>query len=370
MTLTGLKRPLIVCVSALAMLSTAACAHDTKFQLASNGGGGSGIGDDGGGGGTGGDGGADGDGGGADDGSGGGGGDGGSGDGGGSGGATPAGGLTQTAELLTGTVGNVVYSTGNTVKTSGELAGSAGAGSPAAGPTSIVGGIVTTLGGKTSDLGSAVAENGVTGLPVAGELVSTALPMLDSVSAPAAKITVIGNTLVGSGTSGSEQLIGVNAGDASAVQGTLASASLLGGTAQTPGPIASANVAGGQIVSVSALPNSTGLSGEAPTISSLADIGVSGTTLLPGGEGAAISVNALPGGASGLSEIVDLSNVLSPVTTGLAPVLSDTLTDVGGQAGGVLGGSTSVGSDPLGAVTGILNPLTGQLAPSPAANGG
>jgi hypothetical protein len=390
MTVTGLKRSAIICVSTIALLTAGACGTTHRFQVANNGGGG-GAGDGGGGdGGIGG-----GDTGGGDTG----GGDTGGGDtgGGGTGGGgsspppppppiTPAGGLTQTVEYAGGGVGNVLVSSGNTVKTAGNLVSGIGGqtGLPVDPVTGTLGGVVSTLGTTVASLGAGAAEDGLGGVPLVGPVLATVTPALDGVTAPAAKITILGNTVVGSGSSASSQLIGTSIGSTSPAQGTLISANLLNGlngAGQTQTSGLTANVAGGDVLSASILPTGLG-TGTPGAIDSLAGIAIGGNTILPGGSSSAVNVNLLPNGLSGLGSVADLGSVLSPVTGSLGSVTgggaTTPVTSVvapvtglvqnvgatvgGGLTGGITGGLTGgLTGNASGSTGGLLSGLTGNL---------
>src|SRR5690606_29002252 len=127
-------------------------------------------------------------------------------------------------------------------------------------------------------------------IPVVGQVLGTVTPALDGVTAPAAKITILGNTVVGSGSGNSSQLIGTGIGSAAPAQGTLISANLLNGVGQTQPTGLSANVAGGDVLSASIL--SSGLGSNTPgAVDSLAGLAIGGTTLLPGGSAPAVNLN-------------------------------------------------------------------------------
>ncbi|HOY79021.1 MAG TPA: hypothetical protein PLN33_14490 [Hyphomonadaceae bacterium] len=396
MTLNGFQRLAVISVSGLALLTTTACGHVSKFQIANNGGNADGPVGNGGNSGSGGN----------TDGSAGSGGNvdspagsdgnaevaandsgsarsgrsdssGGDGNGGGLPTSSPPRprGLTQATDYLGGTFGNVLVSSGNTAKTASNLVTNAGSRTSLSlgAATGAVGGLVSTVGISASNLGAGAVEGGASAIPIVGPVLGTATSVFDSIIAPAAKITVLDNTVVGLGSGNSTQLIGATAGSASPAQGTLASANVLGGMAANPGAVVSANVVGGQVATATVLPNGLG-NGQIAAIDSLANIAVGGTTILPGSSAAVVNTNVLPNGLGGPGSVADLNTVLSPVTSALAPVTS--------VLASAAGGSSALSTDSLAPVTGLVqgvgstvgsvlvNPATGGLTGSTSLLGG
>ncbi len=263
----------------------------------------------------------------------------------------PPGGLTQTANYLGGTLDNILISSGNTVKSVGDLVSNAGGTTGA--PTGVAAGIVSAIGTTVVNLGTQSAQQGgIRALPVAGPVLETLAPALDQITAPAAKITILERTAVGSGLDYSSQLVGASLGADDAAMpawGTLASANILSGKASNPGAVVSGNILEGELASAAILPNGLSI-GSSGSIASLTNIAVGGTTVLAGTPTSAVNLNVLPDGLGGLTNATNLDSVLAPVRGVLAPITM-------GSTAPSTGGLTSV----TGLVPGVTNTLSTVL---------
>lgn len=311
-TRSSVRSAVIAGVSVLALVAVSACSSHSR--LAANGGfgGGAGAGEqpgtgDGGTGGTGG-GGA---GGGGDGGiGGGGGGGGGTGGGGGSGGGGGGGSIVEV-----GSLGRVSDLTGETAGGALALVGNA----------PILG--ATPVGEKVASVGGALRQDGLGGLPAVGGVVDGLVATGDGVLNDAAKIGIGGQTVAGSSSAHSTQLVGASALGPQ-VDGTVLTAGLLNGAPAGGQPT--------QLVSLGLSDNQV-LGSEGPAL-------IGANLLSPNQpQGSLLSAGLLSGGGSGGSKPAEeLLGGLTDATGQVLGGVTDTVGQVLGGAteGGLLGGLT------------------------------
>ena len=256
--------------------------------------------------------------------------------------------LARLSDLTGDLTGSLIAVTGNAVLTG----------------TSGLGNLLTNAGGE-------LRSDGLGGLPLVGDAVETVTRAADASLGPAAKVTLLNQTVVGSSTANSPQLVGVSALSSSTTQGQAATVGLLNGPAPTQ--VASLNLGGAQLLgaanggpaligaSVLAPTTATGtaatlglLSGSASPLPGLAPVVGSATTVV------ASLVSGGAGGGGSLPVLPVVSGLVQGVTGGLTGGSVPSLPVVGGLgliagAGGAAGGSVSAG--PVTATGGLLGGL-------------
>lgn len=201
--------------------------------------------------------------------------------------------IIRVAEVLTDTTGNLLAVTGNAVLL--------GAGS---------------LGTTLTDTGHALIVHDLAALPVVGDAADASARAADGLLNPVAKVALANQTLIGSGTASSAQLVGVGVFSTTAVSGQVAAVNLA--PAATAGTV------------------------------QLASISLGGSQVLGGAGPALVSANVLPVGTGAPSNGLPAIGVVTQTVSAVLP--------------GLTGGSFALGAGAGAGAGATLGPVTGVVA--------
>ncbi|MBU1376676.1 MAG: hypothetical protein KKA30_11950 [Alphaproteobacteria bacterium] len=216
---------------------------------------------------------------------------------------TTGGAGTSTSSMNTGGSTAAMNNTGTLVRV-GDAVGDLTGGLIAVTGNAVLSG-ATGLGPILTGTGRDLTRDGLGGLPLVGGAVESTVRAVDSGLNPVAKLTLVNQTVVGSGTAGSPQLVGVSALS----------------NANTPGQAATVGLLNGG------------------TATQVANLSLGGAQLLGSGSGTAlVGASVLsPTQATGTAATLGVpSGATSPIG-GLTPVVASATSLVGGLTGGASG---------------------------------